>query len=51
MRRRQQEANIHPSVEWLETFPDDPGAFLRARIEAEKLRRLNASGGPIPEDD
>lgn len=51
MRRRQQEANIHPSVEWLETFPDDPGAFLRVRIEAEKHRRLNASGGPIPEDD
>lgn len=51
MRRRQQEANIHPSIEWLETFPDNPGAFLKLRIEAEKKRRLNASGGPIPEDD
>ena len=51
MRRRQQEANIHPSIEWLETFPDNPGTFLKVRIEAEKKRRLNASGGPIPEED
>lgn len=51
MRRRQQEANIHPSIEWLDTFPDNPGAFLKVRIEAEKNRRMNASGGPIPEDD
>ncbi len=51
MRRRQQEANVHPSLEWLETLSDDPGQYLKAKILAEKERRLKASGGPIPEDD
>ena len=51
MRRRQQEAGIHPSAEWLQTLPDDPGQYLKLKILAEKARRLNANGGPIPEDD
>ena len=51
MRRRQQEANIHPTLDWLETFPDDPGPYLKAKILAEKARRLKAVGGAIPEDD
>jgi Ca-activated chloride channel family protein len=51
MRRRQQEANVHPSLEWLQTLADDPGLFLKAKIRAEKARRLEAAGGPIPEDD
>jgi Ca-activated chloride channel family protein len=51
MRRRQQEASIHPSLEWLQTLSDDPGRFLKAKIIAEKARRLRNSGGPIPEDD
>lgn len=51
MRRRQQEAGIHPSPEWLQTLPDDPGQYLKLKILAEKARRLNANGGPIPEDD
>jgi len=51
MRRRQQEANVHPSLDWLQTLPDDPGLFLKAKIIAEKARRLKDAGGPIPEDD
>ncbi len=51
MRRRQQEANIHPSLDWLEALPDDPGQYLKAKILAEKARRLKAAGGAIPEDD
>lgn len=51
MRRRQQEANVHPSLDWLETLSDDPGQFLRAKISAEKARRLKDAGGSIPEDD
>jgi Ca-activated chloride channel family protein len=51
MRRRQQEANIHPTLDWLETLPDDPGQYLKAKILAEKARRLKAAGGAIPEDD
>lgn len=51
MRRRQQEANVHPSLDWLETLSDDPGLYLKAKILAEKARRLKASGGSIPEDD
>lgn len=51
MRRRQQEANVHPSLEWLATLSDDPGLYLKAKILAEKARRLKAAGGPIPEDD
>ena len=51
MRRRQQEAKVHPSLEWLETLSDDPGQYLKAKIRAEKARRLKAAGGSIPEDD
>jgi len=51
MRRRQQEAGVHPTPEWLQTLPDDPGQYLKLKILAEKARRLNANGGPIPEDD
>lgn len=51
MRRRQQDANVHPSLEWLETLADNPGQFLRAKISAEKARRLKDAGGSIPEDD
>ena len=51
MRRRQQEAGVHPSLEWLQTLPDDPGQYLKLKILAEKARRLNANGGPIAEDD
>ena len=51
MRRRQQEAGVHPSPEWLQTLPDDPGQYLKLKILAEKSRRLNAAGGPLPEDD
>jgi Ca-activated chloride channel family protein len=50
-RRRLQAGAVHPSLEWLQTLPDDPGQFLKLRILAEKARRLRAAGGPIPEDD
>jgi Ca-activated chloride channel homolog len=49
--RRLQIGGVHPSLEWLQTLPDDPGRFLKLRILAEKERRLRAAGGPIPEDD
>jgi Ca-activated chloride channel homolog len=51
VRRRLQIGGVHPSLEWLQTLPDDPGRFLKLRILAEKARRLRAVGGPIPEDD
>jgi len=51
MRRRQQEASVHPSLDWLQSLPDDPGLYLKAKIIAEKARRLKEAGGPIPEDD
>lgn len=51
MRRRLTEGGVHPSLEWLQALPDDPGRFLKLRILAEKMRRLKANGGPIPEDD
>lgn len=50
-RRRLQTGGVHPSADWLQTLPDDPGRFLKLRILAEKARRLRAAGGPIPEDD
>ncbi len=50
-RRRLQTGGVHPSAEWLQALPDDPGRFLKLRILAEKARRLRAAGGPIPEDD
>lgn len=49
--RRLQAGSVHPSAEWLQALPDDPGRFLKLRILAEKARRLRAAGGPIPEDD
>lgn len=51
MRRRKQEANVHPSLDWLQTLSDDPGRYLKEKILAEKARRLKAAGGSIPEDD
>jgi len=51
VRRRLQAGAVHPSLEWLQTLPDDPGRFLKLRILAEKARRLQAGGGPVPEDD
>ncbi|WP_442755847.1 tetratricopeptide repeat protein [Methylocystis sp. JAN1] len=51
VRRRLQIGGVHPSLEWLQTLPDDPGRFLKLRILAEKARRLRAAGGPVPEDD
>jgi Ca-activated chloride channel homolog len=51
VRRRLQAGGAHPSLDWLQTLPDDPGRFLKLRILAEKARRLNAAGGPLPEDD
>jgi Ca-activated chloride channel family protein len=51
VRRRLQAGAVQPSLEWLQTLPDDPGRFLKLRILAEKARRLQAAGGAIPEDD
>lgn len=51
MRRRLQIGSVHPSPDWLQALPDDPGRFLKLRILAEKARRLRAAGGPVPEDD
>lgn len=51
MRRRLTEGGVHPSLEWLQALPDDPGRFLKLKIRAEKLRRLRAGGGQTAEDD
>lgn len=51
VRRRLLVGGIHPSRDWLQTLPDDPGRFLKARILAEKARRAQAAGGPAREDD
>jgi Ca-activated chloride channel homolog len=50
-RRRLQLGGVHPSPEWLQTLPDDPGRFLKLRILAEKARRQREAGGPLREDD
>ncbi len=41
--------SIVPTVEWLQTLPDDPGRFLKLRILAEQKRR--AAQGAQQEDD
>jgi Ca-activated chloride channel homolog len=51
VRRRLQAGGAHPTPEWLQTLPDDPGRFLKLRIAAEKARRPQAGGGPLREDD
>lgn len=51
MGRRLEAGHVHPSLEWLQTLPDDPGRFLKLKIRAEKMRRLHEAGGPIAEDD
>jgi len=51
VRRRLQMGGVHPSPEWLQTLPDDPGRFLKLRILAEKARRQREAGGPLREDD
>ncbi|WP_420847346.1 tetratricopeptide repeat protein [Methylobacterium organophilum] len=38
---------IHPDRLWLQTLPDDPGRFLKLRIKAEQIRRIEA-GTAIP---
>lgn len=51
MGRRLEAGRVHPSLEWLQTLPDDPGRFLKLKILAEKMRRLHDAGGPMLEDD
>lgn len=41
---------IIPSVEWLETLPDDPGRFLKLRILAERQRRTAHTAAPEDDD-
>jgi len=51
MQRRLEAGSVQPSLEWLNTLPDDPGRFLKLRILAEKARRTQASGGHQQDDD
>jgi Ca-activated chloride channel family protein len=43
--------SVVPSVEWLQTLPDDPGRFLKLRILAEQKRRAAHASGPEEDDD
>ena len=38
---------IKPDRLWLQTLPDDPGRFLKMRLKAEQVRRIEA-GTAIP---
>ena len=45
------DGGVVPSVEWLQTLPDDPGLYLKLRIRAEQARRAARAALPGGDED
>lgn len=40
LQKSYQQQAVSPSIQWLETLPDDPGKYLKLKLAAERARRV-----------